>query len=193
MRSPVGTTDQCHDDQAFDLNARVIHFAKRAEKSLKGKRGFPIEFGRPSEQVTLGSVVMPSPDKISVRFRVDFSRSCSIGIGKIELLEAIARTGAISKAAREIGMSYRRAWVLIEDMKLSLDMAVVQSSAGGVHGGGAAVTQFGNELIARYRQLESEFQALARTQLGDLGAHAKSDVGGPTVSTVSTKRRLPTK
>jgi molybdate transport system regulatory protein len=131
--------------------------------------------------------------QIVVRFRVDLSRNCSIGIGKIELLEAIVRTGSISKAAREIGMSYRRAWLLVEDMRVNLDEAVVESNTGGVRGGGAAVTAFGKQMIASYRRLESDFQGLAKTQLGDLVSHAKLNSGWPLVSTVSTKRKLKTK
>jgi molybdate transport system regulatory protein len=125
-----------------------------------------------------------------VRFRVDLSRNCSIGIGKIELLEAIVRTGSISKASREIGMSYRRAWLLVEDMKVNLDQAVVESNTGGVRGGGASVTAFGKRMIASYRRLESDLQGLAKAHLGDLVAHAKPDSGWPLVTAVSTKRRL---
>jgi molybdate transport system regulatory protein len=128
-----------------------------------------------------------------IRFRVDLSRNCSIGIGKIELLEAILRTGSISKAAREIGMSYRRAWLLVEDMKVNLDQAVVESNTGGIRGGGASVTAFGKRMIASYRRLESDLQGLAKLHLGDLVAHAKLDSGWPLISAVSTKRRLRTK
>jgi molybdate transport system regulatory protein len=136
---------------------------------------------------------MTMPPRIVVRFRVDLSRNCSIGIGKIELLEAIVRTGSISKAAREIGMSYRRAWLLVEDMKVNLDEAVVESNTGGVRGGGASVTAFGKQIIASYRRLESDFQGLANAHLGDLVSHAKLHSGWPLVSTVSTKRKLKTK
>src|SRR5271155_1323781 len=136
---------------------------------------------------------MPKQRPIIVRFRIDLSRNCSIGIGKIELLEAIVRTGSISKAAREVGMSYRRAWLLIEDMKVNLDEAVVESNTGGVRGGGANVTAFGKQMIASYRRLESDFQGLAKAQLGDLVAHANLNSGWPLVSTVSTKRKLRTK
>lgn len=136
---------------------------------------------------------MTKPPQLVVRFRVDLSRNCSIGIGKIELLEAIVRTGSISKAAREIGMSYRRAWLLVEDMKVNLDEPVVESNTGGVQGGGASVTAFGKQLIASYRKLEAEMQGLAKVHLGDLVSHAKLNSGWPLVSTVSTKRKLKTK
>jgi molybdate transport system regulatory protein len=134
--------------------------------------------------------VMDTSNEICIRFRVDLSPQCSIGIGKIVLLEAIERSGSISKAAREIGMSYRRAWMLIEDMKLNLDQAVVESSAGGAHGGGASVTAFGKQMIERYRHLESDFQRLARTHFGDIIPHTRSESGSAMMSAVSIKRKL---
>ncbi len=133
---------------------------------------------------------MAKPPQIVVRFRVDLSHNCSIGIGKIELLEAIMRSGSISKAAREVGMSYRRAWLLVEDMKVNLDEAVVESSTGGARGGGARVTAFGKQMLASYRRLESDLQVLAKAQFADLASHAKLNSGWPLVSAVSTKRKL---
>jgi molybdate transport system regulatory protein len=125
-----------------------------------------------------------------VRFRIDFGNDRSIGVGKIELLEYIGRTGSLSQAARDLGMSYRRAWLLIEDMKLSFDQPVIRTSTGGRSGGGAALTDFGEGLVARYRKLESEIQLLARTSFRDIAArtvsHSKQD--GPVTS---IKRRLP--
>jgi molybdate transport system regulatory protein len=56
---------------------------------------------------------------LTVRFRVDFDRHCSVGIGKIELLEGIARSGSLSEAARRMRMSYRRAWLLLADLNTS--------------------------------------------------------------------------
>jgi molybdate transport system regulatory protein len=127
---------------------------------------------------------------LTVRFRVDFDNDHSIGVGKIELLEGIARTGSLSQAARDLDMSYRRAWLLVEDMKLSFDQPVVRSSAGGPNGGGAALTDFGKQLIARYRILESDVQLLARTSLRDIARHttSRSKRG---VNLTSIKRTLP--
>jgi molybdate transport system regulatory protein len=127
---------------------------------------------------------------LTVRFRVDFGNERSIGVGKIELLEYIARTGSLSQAARDLGMSYRRAWLLVEDMKLSFDQPVVRSSAGGANGGGAALTDFGERLLARYRTLESEIQSLARTSLWDIAVHTASR-SSEDVHVTSIKRRLP--
>jgi molybdate transport system regulatory protein len=126
---------------------------------------------------------------LTVRFRVDFDSDHSIGVGKIELLEGIARTGSLSQAARDLGISYRRAWLLVEDVKSSFDKPVVASSTGGPNGGGAVLTEFGKRLIARYRKLESDVQLLARTSLRDIAGHtaSRSKQG---VNVTSVKRTL---
>ena len=68
---------------------------------------------------------------VSVRFRVDFGSRCSIGVGKVELLEGIARSGSLSQAAREMRMSYRRAWLLVEQINNSLSEPAVTAATGG--------------------------------------------------------------
>ena len=127
---------------------------------------------------------------LSVRFRVDFGTRCSVGLGKIELLEGIARTGSLSQAAREMRMSYRRAWLLLEDMNLNFDQPVTHASVGGRGGGGVVLTSLGTRLVAGYRQLESSLQPLAGTYLEDFGRHVKA--GGATkraVKSASIKRK----
>jgi molybdate transport system regulatory protein len=106
---------------------------------------------------------------LTVRFRVDFGGQCSIGVGKIELLEGIARTGSLSQAARQMRMSYRRAWLLLADLNLSFDQPVAHTSTGGRGGGGAVLTPFGVSLVAGYRRLESSLQPLAHRCLNGLG------------------------
>ena len=110
---------------------------------------------------------------LSLRFRVDFGTDCSIGLGKMELLEGIALTGSLSKAARHMRMSYRRAWLLLEDMNLSFDEPVARTSVGGRGGGGAVLTNFGERLLAGYRKLEFEVQSLAKVYLHDFGKRVK--------------------
>src|SRR5712671_3686647 len=68
---------------------------------------------------------------LAVRFRVDFGGGRSIGIGKIELLEGIASSGSLSEAARQMRMSYRRAWLLLADLNTSFDQPVARASNGG--------------------------------------------------------------
>lgn len=78
----------------------------------------------------------------------------AIGPGKIALLEAIRDTGSISAAARRLRMSYRRAWVLVDDLNRCLSKAVVEAAPGGKHGGGATLSPTGRKLIALYRDIE---------------------------------------
>lgn len=97
-----------------------------------------------------------------VRLRIDFENGGSLGPGKINLLEGIARTGSLSGAARAIRMSYRRAWLLLHSVNEAFDSPAVQLSVGGRQGGGAALTPFGTDLIRAYRSLEAELQSHAR-------------------------------
>ena len=104
---------------------------------------------------------------------MDFGGRCCVGIGKIELLEGIMRTGSLSQAARDMRMSYRRAWLLLEDMNISFDRPVSRASVGGRGGGGVALTPFGASLVAGYRQLESTLQPLAGACLQGFVRHVK--------------------
>jgi molybdate transport system regulatory protein len=112
------------------------------------------------------------PDEIKVRLRVDFSGACSVGIGKIELLESIATSGSLSQAARAMGMSYRRAWLLLADLNESFEQPVATTMTGGSGGGGARLTPLGKRLIAGYRRLESDLMPLANRCLEDVGKKA---------------------
>jgi len=102
--------------------------------------------------------------------RIDLANGDRIGPGKIVLLEAIKATGSISAAARRIGMSYRRAWLLVEEINTALKRPAVAAATGGKRGGGAAVTPVGEEVITLYRAIEQsahesaakEFRAVER-------------------------------
>ena len=100
--------------------------------------------------------------------RVDLGPGLRIGPGKVALLETIEATGSISAAGRALGMSYRRAWLLVEDLNRTFAEPVVSTQTGGGHGGGTLLTAHGRELIARYRRLEREAQELAARHLGPL-------------------------
>jgi molybdate transport system regulatory protein len=99
-----------------------------------------------------------------VRIRLDFGTRCSVGPGKIALLEAIARTGSLARAARDLGMSYRYAWALIGDLNRSFRKPVAGATVGGRAGGGATLTTFGRTLVKAYRDLEIETDKRARRQ-----------------------------
>lgn len=103
-----------------------------------------------------------------VRFRIDFARHSGVGPGKIALLEAIRDAGSLSQAARNVGMSYRRAWLLVESLRKSFRKPVTMASKGGKDGGGMRVTELGDALIKNYRELERDFATLAERRLHPL-------------------------
>ena len=109
-----------------------------------------------------------------VRFRVDFAPPCSVGPGKIALLERINRTGSLSQAARDLGMSYRRAWQLLSSLNASFREPVAVTATGGRGGGGARLTAFGRELIGLYRAFEEETQARAVRAFKPVAQKARS-------------------
>lgn len=102
---------------------------------------------------------------LCVRLRIDVCPASSIGPGKIGLLEHIEACGSLSEAARELGMSYRRAWLLLDDLNHAFAHPVTTASIGGAGGGGARLTEFGRKLIAAYRDIERSAQAEASTRL----------------------------
>ncbi len=98
-----------------------------------------------------------------------------LGPGKADLLEAIGRTGSISAAGREMGMSYRRAWLLVDEVNKMFTRPVVMSSVGGAHGGGAQLSDFGRALVAAYRRIEARTMLAIREEL----APFESDLAEP--------------
>ncbi|GJG89479.1 hypothetical protein tb265_46600 [Gemmatimonadetes bacterium T265] len=102
------------------------------------------------------------------RLRVLYGAAVAIGPGKADLLDAIARTGSISAGGRALGMSYRRAWLLVETMNRCFRAPVVTAAKGGSHGGGARLTPFGADVLAWYRVLEAEAAAALRDLLAEV-------------------------
>ncbi|WP_207553492.1 winged helix-turn-helix domain-containing protein [Teichococcus deserti] len=91
-----------------------------------------------------------------------------LGPGKVQLLEAIARDGSISAAARSLGMSYRRAWELVEDLNTTFGAPVAATATGGSKGGGARLTELGEAVVAQFRALEAAAAAAAAPHLAAL-------------------------
>lgn len=106
--------------------------------------------------------------------RIDFSVHCALGPGKVALLEGIERSGSLSAAARGLGMSYRRGWLLLHSINTGFSEPAVMLSAGGKDGGGARLTAFGRNLVTRYREFEAAVDALAARQFGDLQPSTQS-------------------
>lgn len=111
----------------------------------------------------------------SIRFRVDLTPGCSIGPGKIQLLEAITRTGSLRRAATELRMSYRRAWLLLDEINHSFDEPATRATVGGAGGGGVILTTFGSELVHRYRAAARRIDAVAKAEFGALVSKARNE------------------
>jgi molybdate transport system regulatory protein len=107
-------------------------------------------------------------------FRVDFSTDVRLGPGKIRLLEMIEAHGSISAAARAMGMSYRRAWLLIDSLNKMFDQPSVTAQTGGSGGGAATLTPFGAELVRLYRGMEKRVNDASRGTLTTLERHRAS-------------------
>jgi len=104
-------------------------------------------------------------NRIQFRLRVTRDDDVAVGPGKVDLLEAIAREGSITAAARTLGMSYRRAWLLVDTMNRCFRQSLVEAEAGGRRGGGARITPLGEEVVRRYRASERLAAKAAAAQL----------------------------
>src|SRR5277367_1148583 len=93
---------------------------------------------------------------VKLTLRIDLSDSAGLGPGKVRLLEHIAETGSISAAGRAMNMSYRRAWLLVNELNHLFKEPVAMTAHGGKTGGGAQLTEFGHRLVQRYRDMEHE-------------------------------------
>lgn len=100
--------------------------------------------------------------------RIDLDPNGRIGPGKVELLEHIATFGSISAGARQMGMSYKHAWDLIEELNQIFGKPVVSAQTGGKQGGGAQLTPAGLALVSRYRAVERAALSAAQQQLDAL-------------------------
>ncbi|MGF1621979.1 MAG: winged helix-turn-helix domain-containing protein [Rhodomicrobiaceae bacterium] len=115
------------------------------------------------------------PAHAVLRVRIVFGRGAMLGPGKADLLALIRETGSIAAAGRRMGMSYKRAWMLVETMNAMFREPLVESVRGGVSGGGAHLTEAGETVLGHYRQVEEaasrasgpDVEAL-RAMLGDI-------------------------
>jgi len=122
-----------------------------------------------------------------VFLRIDFDPHGRIGPGKIRLLELIDETGSISAAGRKLDMSYRHAWILVEELNRCFRDPVVTTQTGGRSGGGATVTRFGHALIWHYRTMETRTAAA----VGDLLAVLDAATPETAVSAVAADAAAP--
>ena len=112
-----------------------------------------------------------------VRISIVFDSGARIGPGKVALLQSIRDTGSISAAARDMGMSYKRAWVLLDSINQAFTEPVVKAVSGGPGGGGAILTPFGAEVLERYRRIHEHAAAIAAEDLAALKLCARPDAG----------------
>jgi molybdate transport system regulatory protein len=103
------------------------------------------------------------PTRLTIR--LDFDAGRRLGAGKVALLEAIDQTGSISAAGRVHAMSYRRAWLLVDELNQLFAAPLVAAHHGGAKGGGAQLTDEGRRIVALYRDAEAKMRAAAEEQI----------------------------
>lgn len=108
--------------------------------------------------------------KLRLRLRIYQGAHIAFGPGKADLLEEIQKTGSISQAAKQLNMSYRRAWLLVDTMNHCFKQPLVTTQTGGNHGGGARVSPMGVQVLDLFRSMEQAAQAAVQTQHALLAA-----------------------
>ena len=101
----------------------------------------------------------------SAKFRIYLGEEIAIGPGKADLLDAIRASGSISQAARQLGMSYKRAWTLADTMNRCFKKPLINTAAGGGGGGGASITAFGEQVLVHFRSMEKRTDAAIHADL----------------------------
>ena len=111
-----------------------------------------------------------------VRIGIPLGDCYAMGAGKADLLDAIHEAGSISAAGRKLGMSYRRAWLLVDEMNRCFSAPLVEAHLGGAGGGGAQVTELGLEAVRRYRELQGLAWEAVRQSVQEYSRMLKPDV-----------------
>ena len=112
-----------------------------------------------------------------LRVSIVFESGARLGPGKAKLLESIRDTGSISAAARDMGMSYKRAWVLLDSINRAFTEPIVTAAPGGAGGGGARLTPFGTEVLERYNRILDRAAADSVDDLVALARRARPEAG----------------
>ncbi len=112
------------------------------------------------------TVTSTSSPRLKLSLRLMHGEDIALGPGKAELLATIAKTGSISSAGKSMGMSYRRAWMLVDVMNRCFKSPLVETAKGGSHGGGAWLTPFGEKILAQYQIMDTAAKQVANAYLG---------------------------
>lgn len=123
----------------------------------------------------MGTSKVRHPDRPGIRLRVVLGGDIAVGPGKADLLEAIAETGAIAAAGRRLGMSYKRAWLLVETMNACFRGPLVEAAKGGAGGGGARLTPLGERVLAAYRRMEAKAAEATAAELEEMRSAMAGD------------------
>jgi molybdate transport system regulatory protein len=117
---------------------------------------------------------MPSPSSkdfkplLRAQLRLMLGDEIAFGPGKADLLDAIQDTGSISGAGKKMGMSYRRAWLLVDAMNRCFQQPLVDTAKGGSQGGGAQLTDLGKKILQEYREIQIDIAAITDQHLQTL-------------------------
>lgn len=105
---------------------------------------------------------------LQIRVRILLRDEIALGPGKADLMDAIDQLGSISGAARHLGMSYRRAWMLVDTMNRCFRDPLIAAAAGGRYGGGASLTVQGRKVLRHYRDLQTSIEKVAASHAKQL-------------------------
>jgi molybdate transport system regulatory protein len=115
--------------------------------------------------MSVGTAMKASEKKHLLRLRVILQPGMLLGPGRADLLEGIKLTGSIAAAGRRMGMSYKRAWTLIETLNTEFPAPLVTGAKGGARGGGSSLTELGEVVLARYRSMQARTEAAIRADV----------------------------
>jgi len=139
------------------------------------------EVSKKSKRLTARPAVKAIPkakrksERAFPRVRILIGDGMVLGPGKVDLLEAIGRTGSISAAGRELGMSYRRAWLLVDALNHMFPDQLVSAAPGGAKGGGAKLTDYGRGVAAAYRRVEARARVAMQEELAQFNVKVDQD------------------
>lgn len=111
-----------------------------------------------------------------LRFRIVLKPGVALGPGKADLLQAIDETASLTAAAARFGMSYKRGWMLVQELNAAFAKPLVETEKGGKGGGGGArLTRLGRRVLSRYREMEADASDVIAAGINDLRRHLKKD------------------